>query len=158
MWRWFVPVLGLLALGCSGGGSGSFAAPGALTLNDGPYSLRIARTATAICAASGSGPGTSIQLEVSVRAAGGGWQVTMSDTTAGNLLLTLTRQGDQVSGRISGQGTAGPMSVTMADSAVTGVADVTPRSVTGSIAGNVTYATAAGQNSCTENTWTLTPR
>ena len=158
MRRWFVPLLSVLAIACGGNGTGSFAGPGGTTLREGSNSLLIVRTGTATCVSTGSGPGTSIQLDVTVRAADGGWRATMTDSAAGNLLLTLTPQGSLLAGRIAGTGSLGPLSAVIGDVAVTGGPDATAGSATGTIAGNVTYSTAAGQTTCTENLWTLTPR
>ena len=158
MRRWFIPLVGILAIACGGNGTESFAGPGSTTLREGLYSLFIARTASAICATTGSGPGTSIQLDVTVRAAEGGWRVTMTDPAAGNLLLTLTQQGAQLTGRITGTGSLGPLSAVINDVAVTGGPGADAASATGTIVGNVSYSTSAGQTFCTENLWTLTPR
>ena len=147
----------LFALGCAGSGGNFIGPAGDVALVAGPYTLTVARTSASSCFAIGAGPNSSIQLNMTVAAITNGWRATLSDAGAGDLVLTLTRDGARVTGQAVGRGTATATTLVV-DNAVSGGADTGANSATGSIAGSVTYRGAGGDTVCTENTWALARR
>jgi hypothetical protein len=99
----------------------------------------------------------SAQLDVTVTALSDGWRVGLATSGSGDLALTLVRQGIQVSGRGTGRGTTGTVTLVL-DNALTGGVDATAATAAGSFGGNVTYSGPAGDTICTDNSWTLAPR
>ena len=94
---------------------------------------------------------------MTVSATSDGWRVGLAIGGSGDLVLTLVRDGIRLSGRGTGRGTVNTVTLVL-DNALTGGLEATGASATGFFINNVTYSGPSGSTTCTENSWTLTPR
>ena len=152
-----------LAAGCGGySGPSPTSPPPLVQLPDGSYTLTIASSGSCVQTSSGGSAAVDSVLNAAVesRQNGDGWQVRLSDASAGTLNITLapSRSEATVFGSTSGSVTAGAVRVTLAHT-IFGAARA-GGGLTGLIQPTVTYEAVAGGAStiCTSNTWTLAPR
>jgi hypothetical protein len=157
MKRLIITLAVLLAAGCATDRSPTSPPAGDVALVEGPYTLRIAAGPGSTCFNLGSGADSNVQLDVSITVMTGGWRVSLSDAAAGGLVLTLNRQGSQVTGHAFGRAVAGGVSISL-DHPLAGGPDSTPNSASGGLTGTISYEGSAGATVCTASTWTLTRR
>jgi hypothetical protein len=158
MKRLFVTVAVLFAAGCGSSSAPTSPPAGQVALIGGPYTLRIAPSAgSGTCFNFNGAVDTTVQLNVNTAVITDGWRVSLSDAAAGSLVLTLNRQGGQVTGQAVGRAVAGSVTINL-DHPLTGGPDTSPNGAAGVLTGNVSYEGTAGATTCTENRWTLTRR
>ena len=137
------------------------ATPVAVALAPGAYSL-VVRSAGSGCFSISVGgapaPDANISLNATVSSAANGWTAVLAPPATGTLRVDLTRAAGDVSGQMTGTGSDGQKSLTLAH-AVRGSATARPNEIEGRITGSVSFESTNGSATiCSDPAWTLAPR